>query len=248
MKYYATLLMFITTNIFANPVLVHSQEIENIRTEDGRDIKIQYFISQHCDIENNQSNKMSTPILKTEAEKPILNEKTSSWSFKSLLLPVGVSSLGCLGYGAYYTFSKFNVFTLSKACLKTAGWSMWKQKPTGNFDENDAESDLLVDILNTYQTDKYATAIARFIQDVDEEHEVLQQYVQKAESAQSSIFRFAYGDVTHDILQAKARIATLEDLKHTVLGWLQKKSCYIDHRMSIRFAAQIRSLGKRNAS
>ncbi len=248
MQKHGALIVLIAANTYANPVLVHREEIENTRTEDGRDIKIQYFVTQHCGIENNQSNKMSTPLFKQNTEEPPLNEKTTSWSYKSLLVPAGVSSLGCLGYGIYYTFSKFNLFTLNKACLKTTGWSMWKKKLSGNFDEIDEESDLLVDILNTYQTDKYATAIARFMQDVDEEYNLLQTYVQKAEAAQSSIFRFAYGDVTHDILQAKARIATLDELKRTVLGWLKKKSCYVDQRMSIRFAARLRMLKMRSAA
>lgn len=230
--YILCMLMVLFTHLFGLPTLVHREEFENIRTEDGREIKIQYFISQQCDIENNQTNKTHVPITKqavpeTPAVQPQENKAQSwpSFSLSKLWGTLGIGTLGCAGYGIYHLFTKFNLFTLGKACFATTGWSMWKSKNSNDLsDASDEENDLLVDILNKYQTDRYTTAIAQFMQDVEEEEDVLNKYIKQAESTQKSIFRFAFADLSTDIMQAKGRLSNLQDLKKTVFGWLHKRS------------------------
>ncbi|MEX0849196.1 MAG: hypothetical protein WD055_03115 [Candidatus Dependentiae bacterium] len=215
--------------IHAEPKLVHREEFQTVKMSDDDDQKIivKYNISQQCNIENNQSNQVTTPIVEKnniEHETTTTSGIFSQLSYKHILGPLGLSALGCVGYALYYAKTKFNLYSLSKACVENALWSVWKNKTNGNLPHEHQDTDLMMDILQTYNTDRYAIAISHFLQDVEREMDILKQYIREAESAQSGALKFVFDDFTYEILEAKARISNLSDLRKLVLGWLKNKS------------------------
>jgi hypothetical protein len=209
------------------PRLVHREEFQTIKVTDKDDktIIVEYNISQNTNIENNQSNKVTTPILEKEISKEQVAQTPgflSSFSYTSILGPLGLGAVGCIGYALYYAKTKFNLYSLSKACVENALWSVWKNKSNDTLTHEYQDTDLMMDILQMYKTDRYAIAISHFLRDAEHEMDTLQQFIHEAESVQAGPLRFAFDDFTYEILEAKARISHLADLKKQVLGWLQK--------------------------
>lgn len=183
---------------------------------------------------NNQNVTCNHPItqpIQPELEQPsmfeTINAPVLTWlpawvPFKQFLTPVTLSAGGLAVGILAYTKTKFTLYNLSKACVQTAFWSLWKSKKPHDMmmDEQGQDIALLYDIINTYRTDQHAMAISLFLQDVDKELDILKEYIQEASQAQSSFMRFMLPDMSKDIVEAEARLAKLTYLKQKILSWL----------------------------
>lgn len=225
-----------------NRVLVYQDKFQ--RVPDGKDriicveetvihngqqkITLQYNLSQNSFIKNNQTNKVAAPPTSPpESATP----KAPSWSEQMreqigdyLWNPFAVGAVACVGYVLYCIKSKLSLYSLGKACVEKAVWSLWKSKTTGNnLDDQDTETALLIQILHAYETNNYTVAIARFLQDVEEETELLTAYINEAKNIQEGTLRFLFEDLSEHIDEAQKRLDVLIHIKEVVIGWLQPK-------------------------
>ena len=226
----------------AGQVLVFREEFERVLDGDGKliyaeekiirngnqAITLQYNFSQRSFIENNQTNSVITPPapepIHTPPKPPSFKEILQKQFGEYLWNPLAIGALACAAYALYYAKSKFNLYSLGKACIEKAVWSLWKNKTTGNdLDEQDTDTALLIQILHAYNTDNYTTAIAHFLHDVEEETELLTSYITEAKSAQEGILRILFEDFSPQIKEAQERLDTLERLKAIVMIWLHPK-------------------------
>lgn len=223
-------------------VLIFSEEFERITDGNGNVIRAEekiprsdeptvfftYNFSQSSFIENNQANTVTTPPAPEPTYIPpkqqTFTEQLREQASEYLWNPLAIGALACGAYALYYVKSKFSLYNLGKACIEKAVWSLWKNKKTGNdLDEQDTDTALLIQILHAYDTDNYTTAVARFLQDVEEETELLTAYISEAKSSQEGLLRFMFEDLSAQIKEAQERLATLEKLKAIVMRWLQPK-------------------------
>lgn len=199
---------------------------EETIVHDGKQkITLQYNLSQNSFIENNQTNKMASPSTPaTEPKAPGWGEHIREQIGDLLWNPFAVGAVACVGYVLYCVKSKFSLYSLGKACIEKAAWSLWKNKTTGDdLDAQDTETALLIQILHAYETDNYTVAIARFLQDVEEETELLTAYIDKAKNIQEGMLRFLFEDLSEHINEAQKRLDVLIHIKKIVIGWLHPK-------------------------
>lgn len=193
------------------------------------------FFQQKSDIQNhnNQNVTCNHPIaqpVQPTAQQPFsfdgIDAPILTWlpewiPFRQFLTPIKLCAGSVILGVIAYSKTKFTLYSLSKACVQTAFWSLWKsKKPHELIDEQGKDIALLYDIINTYQTDQHAMAISLFLQDVDKELDILKEYIQETSQVQSSIMRFMLPDMSKDLVEAQARLAKLTYLKQKILSWL----------------------------
>jgi hypothetical protein len=214
------------------PTLIYSEtnwsqrEVYSIDCDD-KDGQVIFKFKQECNIENEQSqqNHYTFPLYhEQEAEPTTAVRQPSSWfSINDIVTPASISCAGALIIALYYFKSKLTLYSLSKACIQNAFWSLWNTATKQNdllYNSQEQDTALLSAILQTYRTDKHAVAISRFLQDVEAEMYLLNSYINEASNAQSGPLYFAMPDLKQDILEAQARLAKLAYLKQKVLYWM----------------------------
>lgn len=193
--------------------------------DDGKEKPIAFYFQQQCKINNEQDVTCNYPVAQPEPPEPI-DSSSFGWSSFAIdiFTPLKVSAVGAFLYALYYIKTKINLYSLSKACIQTAFWSLWQLKNKNDliFDQSQ-DTALLYDILQTYHTDHYAVAISRFMQDVDREIESLHRYINEAADVKASLVQFFLPDMNNDILEAQARLARLMYLKQKVINWLAQE-------------------------
>ena len=212
----------------ADTVVMRKEYTIEYDNDDDDQRPIVFSFNQKCNIDNKQKTECTHPIVEIQRPQqpqeptPTPVQSIVSWfSIDDLLSPLKLSIAGCLLGALYYLKTKLTLYSLSKACVQQAFWSLWQlKKNQGLIHDQDQDTALLYDILQTYQTDQYAIAMARFLQDVDVEIELLHRYLEQAQKTQSGIMQFALPDLSNDIMEAQARLAKLASLKQTVLAWL----------------------------
>lgn len=213
-------------------IIVHSDGIERIYSADdlilrngNQSITMQYNFSQRSFIENNQTNTVTCPQPAAPAPAYVphvqtFTERMGIYIGEYLGSPLVMGALACCAYALYYMKSKFNLYSLGKACIEKAIWSLWKSKTiNADIDEQDFENTLLMHILKTYDPHNYTAAIARFLHDVEQEEELLTAYIEQAQTTQEGILRFVFEDLSVQIAQAQERLDALKKIKKVVLGW-----------------------------
>lgn len=226
MKKVIIISIYLTSTIAHNETNWSQREVYNIDCDD-QDGQVVFKFKQECNIENEQSqqNHYTFPLYK-EKEPEISNTggQPASWySVNDVITPTTIGCAGALIIALYYFKSKLTLYSLSKACIQNAFWSLWDHATKQNellYNNQEQDTALLSAILQTYRTDKHAVAISRFLQDVEAEMDLLNRYIDAANSNQSSIFYFAMPDLSKDILEAQARLAKLAYLKQKVLYWM----------------------------
>ncbi len=222
------LMMFLCCTVQAGDTVVMQREYTIEYDDDDGHRPIVFCLNQKCNIDNEQKTECTHPVVEIQQPKPpqeptsTPTEAIASWfSIKDLLSPLKLSIAGCLLGALYYLKTKLTLYSLSKACVQQAFWSLWElKKNQGLIHDQNQETTLLYDILQTYQTDQYAIAMAKFLQDVDIETKLLHRYLEQAQTTQSGIMQFALPDMSNDIMETQARLAKLASLKQTVLAWL----------------------------
>lgn len=203
---------------------------EQYTIEYDKDSQVGLFFNQMCNIENDQhqQNQYTFPLGQSATPPEDVSGQTtpassSLLSLEDLFTPLKLSFAGCLMVALYYFKAKLTLYSLSKACIENAFWSLWQTATKQTdllYDNQEQDLSLLYAILQTYRTDKHAVAISRFIQDVESEMELLNRYIIEATNTQSSILYFALPDMSQDILEAQARLAKLAYLKQKVIYWM----------------------------
>lgn len=212
----------------ADTVVMRKEYTIEYDNDDDDQRPIVFCFNQKCNIDNKQKTECTHPVVEIQQHQqpqeptPASVQSIVSWfSIDDLLSPLKLSIAGCLLGAFYYLKTKLTLHSLSKACVQQAFWSLWQlKKKQGLIHDQDQDTALLYDILQTYQTDQYAIAMARFLQDVDVEIELLHRYLEQAQETQSGIMQFALPDMSNDIMETQARLAKLASLKQTVLAWL----------------------------
>ena len=229
MKYSIALIMFLSFTLHAADTVIMKREYTIEYDDDDDDQRpIVFCFNQKCNVNNEQTTECTHPIVEIQQPQqpqeptPAPVQPIVSWfSINDLVSPLNISIVGCLLGALYYLKTKLTLYSLSKACVEQAFWSLWQSKTTPRLmHDQDQDTTLLYDILQTYQTDQYAIAMARFLQDVDVEIELLHRYLEQAQKTQSGIMQFALPDMSNDIVETQARLAKLASLKQTVLAWL----------------------------
>jgi hypothetical protein len=198
-------------------------------THKGRQVIIQYNLSQHSLIENNQTNTMTAssiaPVIDTTpTPQPGFYEQLYDRTKEHLSNPLTLGAMACIGYLFYCAKTKLSLYSLGKACIEKAVWSLWKTKLNDDDpDEADTEAALLMQILQTYNTDNYTQAVARFLHDVEEEIDVLTAYINEAQSVQDGLLRFIFKDMSTTIKEAQERLDKLLHIKSVVMTWLHRQ-------------------------
>ncbi len=223
MKYMQLIIALFCSALYADDITKIQKEYTLVYDGEDGQPPILYFV-QACDINTEQNNEYHHPTMELKqapkAEAPA-SPSTPWFSINELLSPLKLGIAGCLLGAFYYFKTKLTLYNLSKACVEQAFWSLWQLKKNQSLTQDHMQDTaLLYDILQTYQTDQYALAMARFLQDVDTETEMLHQYLNEAQKSQSGIMQFALPDMSTDIAHAQARLAKLASLKQTVLAWL----------------------------
>ena len=227
--------MMITNHMHASErIIVHKDGIERVYSAEdivlrngNQSITMQYNFSQRSFIENNQTNSMTCP--QVAAPAPVYIPKEPTWTEQAreqivefFWNPLSFAALAATAYIAYYAKSKFSLYSLGKACIEKAVWSLWKNKIEADDESEQIDAALLVHILQAYGTDHYTTAIARFLQDVEDEEDSLNEYIAIAKNTQEGILRFIFEDLSTQIRQAEERLSVLHRLKKIVMKWLRK--------------------------
>lgn len=251
-KMLVCVLLCIATITHTKRTWVEEDQI-TVKYNDGDKPPVILF-QQTSDIENNNNQHVTCNHPVTQPFTQSYNNQPSSFDsidapiltwlpewvpFKQFLTPLKLC-VGSIIFGLIaYSKTKLTLYSLSKACVQTAFWSLWKSKrPQELIDEQSQDITLLYDIINTYQTDQHAMAISLFLQDVDKELDTLKEYIQETSHIQSSIMRFAFPDMSKDLAEAQARLAKLTYLKQKILSWLAyQKLGYIDKQRFINDVA-----------
>lgn len=199
---------------------------ETVIRNGNQTVTLQYNFSQRSLIQNHQTNNVTTHTIDQPylAPQPSWSQTCKDQLVNFLWNPFAVGATLCVGYVLYCIKSKFSLYSLGKACIEKAIWSLWKSKTDElTFESQDAETELLIEILNTYNTQNYTTAVARFLKDVEEESELLQAFIDQAQAIQNSVMHYIFEDLTERIKQAQERLEQVTHNKQIVLRWLSPK-------------------------
>ena len=208
--------------LYAGHIVVQRDYTIEYNIEEHDQKPIVFYFNQECTVDNAQSNACTHHSPQTLPSITEHESKITSWcSFNDLFTPFKVGIAVCLIGGLYVLKAKMTLYGLSKACFQNAFWSLWQTKSAiGITEDHNPETELLHDILKTYQTDQYALAIARFLQDIDKEMGQLSSYLKQAKRTNSSMIYFFLPDLSDDITEIESRLTKLACLKQKVLNWL----------------------------
>jgi hypothetical protein len=203
---------------------VHQDGIEYVFSaeEVKQGVTLHYHLSQRSFIENNQNNTVHCPQPPApEVQEPMADIYLLTSYVDYLKNPLVLGCIAAAAYAFFYLKSKFNLYSLGKACFEKAAWSLWKNKPNNrDLSQQDLDTMLLLGIQQTYNTTNITTAVARFLLAVEEEEDALNAYIEAAVYEQTRFFRVIFDDLTDNIALARERLKKLLKLKHIVQGWL----------------------------
>ena len=207
------------------PTIVHREEFQTVTdaSDNTHPVQVIYLIEQRLDLQNNQETTVHVPMPPEQPKEEPPSYFKSAWDHViHYINPLKITCIGGLIALLYYAKSKFTLYSLSKACVQNALWSLWRTpKIDSNELTDEATALLLHDILQTYRTQDSSKAITQFIQDMDKELNALKNYIKHIDSIKSSFFSCDIPDIDEDSIEAKKRIHKLETLKEIALNWLK---------------------------